>query len=237
MRRRKPGVDREGRDLDREGHEHGNQRQHGREAAQRRAFDPDAHVEGARSEVKPDDRQQKRQRAQKRVEKEHECGPLPLFIAPACDHEVHADQRDLEEDVEEQAVKRHERAERGGFQHQHQHHVGGRAFADPRRIQRRQKKQKRGQQHQRQAQPVHAQPVGRANGRDPGDFLDLGEVSGHDAARPDHQCDQEHGPRGGDGHRMCRSRGPVGQRHERETGKDGQEGGNGQKRHERDPQK
>ena len=235
MGRRQPGVHRKGRNFHRKGKEHGNQRQHGRDPGKRRGINPGPHVKGATAQIQPDDRQQKRQRPQKRVEKEHQPGALPILVPPADDHEIHAHQRNLEKHVEQQPVQRHEGAERGGLQHQHQHHIGGGAFPDPRRIDCRQQEQQRGQQHQRQAQPVNAQPVGRADGRDPGDLFDLGKAARRYAARPDRQCYQENCPGCRDRDTMrdpCR---PVRQRHKPEPREDRQKGCDGQKRHGFDP--
>ena len=80
-------------------------------AGQRLALDQLAHVEGdgvSPPEHQPEDRQQDRQRAGQRVDEELERRGHGVAVAPAADQEVHADEAEVEEDVEDQQVEREE---------------------------------------------------------------------------------------------------------------------------------
>ena len=191
-----PGVEREHRDLDREGEEEGDEREQLQavgEAARPRVRPQRLEVEGAgprfaARRIRPDrvgvgrgqDRDQHQQRPDQRVQDELDRRVDPVGAAPDPDDQVHRDEDDLPEDVEQERVEREEDADHPDLEHEERDHV----FLDPRldRLeagQDRDPRQRRGQDHQRDRQPVRAELVLDAEDRDPVDRLDELE------ARPD----------------------------------------------------
>src|SRR5439155_19901462 len=88
------------------------------------------------------------------------------------DHQVHRDQADLPEDVEQEQVERHEDAEHPDHQQQH----GRVVLLDPRLdggpgVEDRHDGEDRGQDHQDHREPVDAHRVAHAEGGDPGVVL------------------------------------------------------------------
>src|SRR3546814_14038586 len=76
-----------------------------------------AHVEGQRldDQHQPENGQQNRQRAGQGVDEEGERCTGSIAVAPAADEEIHTDQREVEEDVEDQPVERQEDDQRGAL--------------------------------------------------------------------------------------------------------------------------
>ena len=194
--RRQPGMQRYRRNLDREGNQHGDQRPHGRRPLQRRIGNPRPHIEGGvgTAEVKPQNCEQQWQAAQQGVDKEHQGGPLPVFMSPSGNHEIHRHQGNFEEDVEQNAVQGGKGTDCRGFQKQDQSYVGTRTVAKRRRIDQRNQEKHGTQQHQRQADAINPDPVGGANGRHPYQLFDLGKAVTTHALKPHGQsADQGQG--------------------------------------------
>ena len=125
-----PGVEREHRHLDREGEEEAGEgeeleRRVEAEAAQRLV------VERAGPRARGDlvgvghaqDRDEHEQRADERVEDELDRGVDAVGAAPDADDQVHRDEHELPEDVEEEHVEREEHADHADLEHQEGDHV------------------------------------------------------------------------------------------------------------------
>src|SRR3546814_11531659 len=88
-------------------------------------------------------------------------------VAPAADEEIHTDQREVEEDVEDQQVERQEDAQRGALEEEEPGVVLARAPLGFRRPGDGGEKQQRGHQCQRQRDAVDADAPSDAEGRYP----------------------------------------------------------------------
>ena len=93
-------------------------------------------------------------------DEERQGRPLAPLVAPPGDDEVHADEGDLEEDVEEYGVQRDEDPEGGRLEQQEERYVGARPLADPRREDERDEEEHRRHEDERQADAINADPVG-----------------------------------------------------------------------------
>ena len=128
-------------------------------------------------EVKRQDSQQHQDGAGQRVQKELDGGIELARPAPDADDEVHRNQHDFPEHVEEEEVERHENAQHAHLQQQEHGVVFRHALLNgcPRR-EHGDKAQHRGQHDQQEADAVDAQVVLRADGGNPGVLLDEFEL-------------------------------------------------------------
>ena len=125
------------------------------------------------AEVEHQDGDQHHRRAGKGVDEELERGVDAVLAAPLADQEVHRDQAELEEDEEEHQVQRDEDADHGRLEHQHQGQECPGPLVDVEVAEvDGDRHQQRRQQHQEEADAVHAQEVGKADRRQPGHVLD-----------------------------------------------------------------
>ena len=122
----------------------------------------------AGGKVDVEDRHQHEQGPRRRVQEELDRRVDAPLAAPDAHDEVHRHQGELEEDVEEQEVRRHEDAHHAHLQQEHQRverpSPGGHVLEGP------QNRQRRGQcreDHHEQGDPVQAHRVVRAPGGDP----------------------------------------------------------------------
>ena len=107
-------------------------------------------------------------RADQRVEEELDRRVLAPRPAPDADQEVHRQQHDLPEDVEEEEVERAEHAHHAGVEQQEQREVALDRLVDAPRGERcRWNDQQRGQQHHGDADAVDADEVLDVEARDP----------------------------------------------------------------------
>ncbi len=210
-----PGVEREHRDLDREGQE---EREEGAdlervgEAAGRRVGAQRLEVEGAgpRAAVpglvrirRGEDGHEHQQRPDERVQDELDRGVDPVGAAPDPDDQVHRDEHDLPEDVEQEGVEGEEHADHPDLEDEERDHV----FLDPDldRPEAREQgdpRQGRGQDDQRHRQAVGAQLVLDAEVGDPGHVLDELEAGAAREVADEHRqrgdpCEQGEGERDG----------------------------------------
>ncbi len=118
------------------------------------------------------DRHQHQQRPDQGVEHELHRGVDAVGATPDADDEVHRHQDDLPEDVEQEQVQGQEHAQHAHLEREEGDHVfldarldgpEGRQDADP--------GEQRGEDHQQQADAVHAHLVVDAEERDPGHLL------------------------------------------------------------------
>jgi hypothetical protein len=219
VRVRQPRVEREHRHLDREREEErheGGQLEPVDEAAGRRVGAERLIVErpGPRSAVtqlvgvcRRQDRHQHQERPDERVQDELDRGVDPVRAAPDPDDQVHRDEHDLPEDVEEERVEREEDPEHADLEDQERDHV----FLDPRldRLEAgedRDPGHERGQHDECDRQPVRADLVLDAEDRDPG--VGLGELeagpAGQEADQQEQrqqECDEREPERGRTGRR------------------------------------
>ena len=123
MRVGQPGMQREERHFDREGHEK-SQEQNGLLHPVQRQFPAPHHldqhgvVEGSGAVVEVDDGRQHQHRAGHGEQEELHRGVDAALMAPDADQEVHGHQRDFPEYVEQKQVLRQEYAHQPEFQQQ-----------------------------------------------------------------------------------------------------------------------
>ena len=135
MRVRQPGVEREHRDLDREGQE---ERQEGEQLEALAEADPSPRTRAAYSKSnapvhdpvvearrvgRGQDRHQHQQRPDQGVQDELDRGVDPVRAAPDPDDQVHRDEDDLPEDVEQEQVEGHEHADQPDLEDEERDHV------------------------------------------------------------------------------------------------------------------
>ena len=195
---RKPGVEREHRDLDREPDEEGEEHP---ELETRRVggLHETEQVEGVFAgrpvvgEVERQDAEQHQDAAHQRVEEELDGRVELPRAAPDPDEEVHRDQHHFPEHVEQEEVERHEDAEHSRLEQQQEDVVLLDALGD--RLPGRQdgdEAEQRGHQDQQQADAVEAEVVLDADARDP--LVALPELElrpGGVEREPKRQRDQE----------------------------------------------
>jgi hypothetical protein len=186
-----PGVEREHRDLDREGEEEREERgqlEGRREAARRvrregaelrevEGADPRTGVRGLVGEAGRQDRHEHEQRADEGVQDELDRRVDAVAAAPDPDDQVHRDEHDLPEDVEQEQVQREEHADQADLEDEERDHV----FLDPRldRLEAREDAdpgQGRRQDDERGGQAIDAELVLDAEQRDPVGGLDVLEA-------------------------------------------------------------
>ncbi len=118
------------------------------------------HVQAAGDEVEGQDRHQHQRGTGQGVEEELHGRVDAVLAAPAPDQEVHGDQAELEEDVEEQQVQGQEDADHRALQDQHQGQIDADLVVDMLVAKGDgDGHEQGGEQHQPQADPVHAQEV------------------------------------------------------------------------------
>ncbi len=172
-----PGVEREHRDLDGEGHGEGQEQPPGS------AVGDDALGLGQHNEVEgqlaggllvqegqAEDPHQHEGRAQHGEQEELEGGVHPLSVAPAADEEVHRHQHDLEHHEEKEQVQGEEYTDAPGLQQQHPGQVGLGVVMGP-HPDHGNREQQAGEHDQEQRDPVHAEVPGDAELLDPGALL------------------------------------------------------------------
>ena len=160
-----PGVQREDRHLDRERQRERREAEHLRRQRQRQMRDVGvveavAAAGGVPLPVQVEDRHQHQQRSDQRVDDELDRRVQAALAAPDPDDEVHRDQHQLPEDVEDEQVQREEGADHAGLEHQHgDHELAHLHVADADRLRRQQRHwhQERRQQDQPQRDAVDAQ--------------------------------------------------------------------------------
>ena len=218
-------MQREDGGLHEEGNEHRDQGERRGDAAEGRGGDDLAHVEGAglAAQIEREDGEQQGQTPEQGVEEEGQRGALPALVAPAGDDEVHADECDLEEDVEQDHVEGNERPDAGRLQEEEERHVGGWSFADVRGEDERDEEQDRRQQDERQAYAVHADPVSGADGGDPGQLLHLREPPSPSPTCPHPRGTNERQPGRRDAHPVGDARRRGTHQHQERRAEEGEE--------------
>ena len=174
---RQPGVERPHRHLDGERQEEcdeGQSLQVGGEAEASQRLVAEGEVPGGAAvrDRHGQDGDEHQQGADQGVDHELDRGVDAACATPDPDDQVHRDQADLPEDVEEEQVERHEDAEHPDHQQQH----GRVVLLDPRLdggpgVEDRHHRQHRGQDHQHHGEPIDAHRVAHAEGGDPGVVL------------------------------------------------------------------
>ncbi len=86
------------------------------------------------------------------------AGPA-ILVAPDADHEVHRDERDLEEDVEQHQVLCREDPEHADLGQEQDREVGLQVLAHVVRRDHRYEREQRGQEEHTESKPVQADPV------------------------------------------------------------------------------
>ena len=130
-----------------------------------------------------------------------------IGAAPNPDQQIHGNQHGFPEHVEQHEVQRDEHAQRGGFHHEQADHE----FPDARLdrgpgYQDAERRQQGGQQHQGQADPIHAHCVVDGGRRNPlVHFHELHGRRGFIEQDPERQRDQEHQRRDPQGHPLGQS--------------------------------
>ena len=170
-----PGVEREHRHLDRKGEREGAegerlQRWVGDGAAQRDQVECAGPGAGCHLMTKGggEDRHEHQQRADQRVEDELDRGVDAVGATPDADDQVHRDQYDLPEDVEEEEVEREEDAEHPCLQDEEANEVLLHAVLDrPEARQDADPAKQRGEHHECAGEAVNAKVVGDAEAWDP----------------------------------------------------------------------
>ena len=217
-----PGVEREERHLDGEGEREGGEQPEllaGREGEPR---EPRLVGEARRPGHAPgavEDRDQHEEAAGHREEHELERRVDAARPAPHPDQEVHRDEHDLPEDVEEEHVEGDERAEHAGLEHEQEGEellhpavdVAPRGEHDDRR-------EHGGEQHEEEAHAVHAQAVLDPPLRDPGHLLGHLEARDADLEAPEH-LEREHERHEREGERRAPDAAHLLARQERQQGR------------------
>ena len=180
VRVRQPRVERDDRHLDREPGEERDEDpllEIGLEA--RRDADQRQDVERllAGVEVERQHRDQHDHGADERVDEELDRGVDPARSSPEPDEEVHREQDDLPEDVEEEEVEGAEDAEQAGLEEEEERHVRLHALLDVERVVDADDPEQAGQQDQRQREPVDPEEVVDVEGGDPVPVLDVADLA------------------------------------------------------------
>ena len=165
-----PGMERKGRNFDREADEQGDPGDPlERHAIAARVGRERGHVKrrGRGVVVQPQHRQQDQDRAQQGVEEELDRGVFAARTAPDADQEIHRQQHHFPEDVEQEEIQRHEHAHHAGVEHQQQGEVTLDALFDSEADEHRDEADQRRQQDHRDADAVHADEVIDVVGRHP----------------------------------------------------------------------
>jgi len=123
-------------------------------------------------EVEGQHDQQHQHRADQSIYEELDGGVNPAGASPDADQEVHGQQHDLPEDVEEEEVQRHEGAHHAGFQEQEEGVVALHAGLDPPGSGDAEEAEQGGQEHHREGQAVHTDEVFDVKGRNPSGVFD-----------------------------------------------------------------
>ncbi len=220
MRVGKPGVERQERHLDGKGDGKGEEQP---------ALDPEREKRRLEREVieaqgsggiggdegQEDDGDEHEHAPRHRIEKELERRIHPPPAPPDPDQEVHRDQHRLPEHVEEEEIERDEDPDHRRLEQHEEGEVGVNPAMDrPRGAEDRDRREEGGEEHEEEAQPIHAQVIGGADLIDPARALDeletgVGAVEGD----PDAERDQEGEERAGERHHAgSASRPPL--RHE-----------------------
>src|SRR6266478_3973932 len=124
-----PGVEREQRNLDGEGHEEGEEEIHLLERGQangaglqhllnRRQVEGSSRHHGGAEIVQPDDADEHEDRAGHGVKHELDGGVDAAFVSPDADQEIHGDKHHFPEKEKEEEVEREEDADHADFEHQ-----------------------------------------------------------------------------------------------------------------------
>ena len=170
---RKPGVEGEHRDLDREGERE--TREHPqlggvRDLQREQRLEIGGPVpRGLEVQVvQRDERDQHQQGADDGVDEELHRRVDATLPAPNADEEVHRDEHELPEHVEQEGVQRDEGADHRPFEGQHQREVAPMALFDAREAcEDDDRRERGGQQHQQQADAVNSHVVVHAERVDP----------------------------------------------------------------------
>ncbi len=173
---RQPGVEREHRHLDGEGQGEGREQPEllvEREVEPQHVLvgeAPDAAVQALERPGHPEDADQHQQAAGHGEEEELDRGVDPPLAAPDPDEQVHRDQHDLPEDVEEEEVPGEQRAEHAGGEQQHRGAEGRPVPLDAAARSRgpRSAPGRSPSSDERHRDAVHRQVVADAEARDPG---------------------------------------------------------------------
>ncbi len=186
---------------------------------------PDAAVQPLEGPGHPEDGDQHQQAAGHGVEEELDRRVDPPLAAPDADQEVHRDQHDLPEDVEEEEVVGDQGAEHAGGEQQHGGAEERPVLLDPLpRAEDHDRQQEDAEHHQRHRDAVHRQVVLDAVARDPGEraaaVVDQREAAvrsqvGEEVQSPEEDLDQRDDQRV-DLRRLGLRPGEEEQRHRRE---------------------
>ncbi len=133
----------------------------------------------AMQEIQRKDGDEHQHSADHRVQHEFHCRIDPAISAPDSDEEVHRNQHDFPEHVEQKQVQRAENTDHPGLQQQHEDEVFLRAFSNGPRRQHGQRRENRRQQNQEQADAIHTHVITDAERRYPwrvDDVLEIGRA-------------------------------------------------------------
>src|SRR5262249_44909862 len=130
-----PGVQREQRNLDREGNEEGEEQENlglpgEADASAAESLEQRRVVEASANVIEIDHRAQHQNAAGHRVEEELHRGVDAPVVAPHSDEEVHGDKRNFPEHIEEEQIQRHEYANDTKFEQQQERVEERRLFLD-----------------------------------------------------------------------------------------------------------
>ena len=110
--------------------------------------------------IEPQDRHQHQDRAEHGVQDEFHRGVNSAAMSPDADEEIHRNQRQFPEDEEQEKVERDEDADHGGLDDQQRDEKSLHVFVDGLPgTENRQRREKSGEQHEEQADAVHADVV------------------------------------------------------------------------------
>ncbi len=142
-----------------------------RPALERRVRGERHHVERVRrtGDVQPDEAEQQCQRSDEGVEEELQGCPGRARVAPTRNDEVHADDRQVEEDEEQDQVEGDEQSQRRRLEKEEQPGEVRPTAAGPQRVDGTDEEQQRREAQQRKGQAVHAHVVRAADAGDPAD--------------------------------------------------------------------
>ncbi len=168
-----PRVQREDRDLHREAQEEREEEPPLQLCRKRRPEHGELdQVEAAGLQVERDHTHEHEHRAEQRVEEELDRRVLPARTAPLGDQEVHGDEHELPEHVEQHEVERDEHAVHAHLQQQQHREVERRLLVDLPACDDREQGEQRREEHERHRDAVDAHVVLDARLRHPGELLD-----------------------------------------------------------------
>src|ERR1041384_7057089 len=133
---------------------------------------------GSAGEINREQTQQHEHRTEQREEEKLDGGVFLFRAAPDANQEIHRDQRDFPEHVEQEKVERNKKTQHAGFQEKEPEEILLGAFVDAIGGDNGDQAEKRGQQHQRYRKPVNPQVVVDIESGNPAHLLNKLHVMG-----------------------------------------------------------